>query len=283
MKPKPEIATVLIESDEQYEYADKQRLDLLLEILKEFASKTQDSGILLFPAGYFHTSHFKPSTKYEKFISPIKEALNKIKNRRIVVVFGVDGRNTSKTSKGFKDQIALAINRSGVIAAARKFHPAPGEEEYVEPATDYLAEENGKSRIFDLNGKRFYLAVCYDVYAIKNYKNPTEALSKPKKKVDAILNCIHGFNPTGPGSGDSYWARKGMAGASRKWRCPVYGSAIFFEGKKIKNWPGGVLCKDKMNESIQDWKYADNKIKKANQFEVPSSKESAIVSFQILK
>lgn len=183
----PWIATALIESNEKYGYTDNQkRFHLLLKILKETASKTRGSGILLFPAGYFQTSRFKPSTTYQKWINPIKRSLNQIRNRRIVVVIGVDGRNASKGRFPiFKDQIALAVDRSGIIAVAKKFHPTAGEKNTTVVAEDYLAKEKGKSRIVGLNGKRFYLAVCYDCMGVKrNRSNPN---------VNGILNLIHQF------------------------------------------------------------------------------------------
>lgn len=293
MKPKLGIATVLIdEANEQYEDADnKQRLTFFKKILNEVKSETKGSGILLFPAGYFHTSHCKPSTGYlqspecQQFIRPIKEALNEIKNRRIVVVFGVDGRNTSKTSKGFKDQIALAINRSGVIAAARKFHPAPGEEEYVKLAKNYLEEEEGESRIFGLNGKSFYLAVCYDLVGINQKKLPN-----PKAEpVNAILNCIHRFERSStPGGGSTHWA-KSMAGASIIWKCPVYGSVVFYGGAFPVKWPSGVSVNSSWEKNIPAWKYTDNSkykdnlIKKANLSNMKLSKGSTQISVRIFK
>ena len=265
----PWIATVLIESNEQYGHTDnKPRLHLLLKILKETASKTRGSGIILFPAGFFTSNRFKPSTKYQQWIKPIKRELNKIKNRRIVVVFGVDGRNSSKGQfPMFRDQIALAVDRTGLISVARKFNPIGSEKETTLLAKDYLAKENGKSRIFELNGKRVYLAVCYDIYfRQRDLQNPG---------ADVILNCIHRFNsrsdPSGA-SGDTYWARHGFAGASMLWKCEVYGSAVFYGRRVPERWPSGVMV-DANIKNTKTWRYEDNLIKKGKKLMLPLQKK----------
>ena len=266
----PWIATVLLEEfQERYGHTDnKKRLQILLKILKETASKTRDSGILLFPAGFFQTARFKPSTKYQQWISPIKRSLNQIRNRRIVVVIGVDGRNASKGQiPMFKDQVALAIDRSGIMAEARKFHPTNGEMGFTVLAKDYLAQENGRSRIFELNGKRFYLAVCYDCMGIKrNRLNPN---------VNGVLNLIHQFSARcqcetetcrceNNASGDVYWARHGLAGASLIWGASAYGSVIFYRRKIPERWPSGVITHRK-NGNTKTWRYEDNIIKRENE------------------
>jgi predicted amidohydrolase len=233
------VATVLLESHKKkYGHTDNQdRLKTLLAILKETVSKTKDSGILLFPAGYFHTSNFRTnSDQYYKFTVPIIKALKQINNRKIVVCVGVDGYNVNNVNGStpvFKDQIALALDFNGIVAAARKFHPTAGEKNGKGEtilARDYLSKEKGKSRIFEVNGQKFYLTVCYDIYGIKhkNFQNPN---------VDGILNLVHRFTARcqceteickcDSLSGDVYWVKNGMAGASMKWGVPVYASTIF--------------------------------------------------------
>jgi len=261
----PWIATVLIESNEQYGHTDnKQRLKLLLKILKETSSQNQGSGIILFPAGYFQTSRFKPSARYHQFVNPIKRALKKTRNRRIVVVFGVDGRNASKRRFPiFKDQIALAVDQNGIATEARKYHPTTGEKSTAVVAKNYLVKENGKPRTLELNGKRFYLAVCYDLYGIRQ-----RSLQNPG--VDGVLNLIHQFTARcqceteickcGSASGDVYWAKNGMVGASMKWNCPIYGSVVFFNRKIPERWPSGVLVKGSV-KNTKTWRYEENQIR----------------------
>lgn len=47
---------------------------------------------------------------------------------------------------------------------------------------------------------------------------------------------IRGYGP----SGDVDFARKGFAGASQQWDCPVFGTAVFFDRAIPENWPTGV-------------------------------------------
>ncbi len=278
----PWIATVLIESNEQYGHTDnKQRLKLLLKILKETSSKNQGSGIILFPAGYFQTEiHKVNSSQYYKFTIPIVKSLRKIKSD-IVICFGIDGFNMSKGPVSmFTDQIAMALNREGILACGRKFNPTYGEKEVTNLAKDYLVKEKGKSRIFELNGKKFYLAVCYDLYGIrqKGLKNPG---------VDGVLNCIHQFTARcdceteickcGSASGDVYWAKNGMAGASMKWGVPVYGAVVFYGRKVPERWPSGVLV-DGNIKNTKTWCYEDNLIAKGHELIVVSLEETARLS-----
>ena len=278
----PWIATALIESNEKYGFtnnSNKPRLYLLLKILKETSSQKSGSGIILFPAGYFQTSRFKPSTKYQQWIKPIKRELNKIKNRRIIVVFGVDGRNSSKGQFPiFKDQIALAVDRSGILAAARKFHPTAGEKGTAVVAENYLAKERGRPRMFGINGRNFYLAVCYDLYGIRQKDLPNPGVN------GGVLNMIHQFTARcqcetemckcGAASGDVYWAKNGMAGASMKWKCPVYGSVVFYGRKIPARWPSGVLANGK-NGSTKTWRYDDNFIESVDAFNMVLHQEKA--------
>ena len=48
---------------------------------------------------------------------------------------------------------------------------------------------------------------------------------------------------SGVSSGDSYYARHGFGGASKKWACPVFGAAVFFGRKVPERWPSGVMWK----------------------------------------
>lgn len=283
MKKKPPwISTVLLEEfQERYGHTDNQkRLNLLLKILKETSSNTRGSGILLFPAGYFQTSHFKPSTKYQQWIKPIKRELNKIKNRRIVLVFGVDGRNASKGRLPiFKDQIALAVDRKGIVAEGRKFYPTAGEKNTTVLAKDYLTKENGKPRMFILSGKTFYISTCYDLYGQKHFPNPG---------VNGVLNLIHQFTSRcqcetdickcGSASGDVYWAKNGMAGASMKWKCPIYGSVVFYNRKIPERWPSGVMVGANI-KNTKTWRYEDNLIDKDEESNVILPKETATYQF----
>jgi len=264
--PKLRIATVLIESNEQYGKTDNdKRLQNLLKIIKETSRKTSGSSLILFPAGYFNTGRLRAnSDNYRQWTVPIKQTLSKLKKKRIVVCVGIDGRlKRNDPTISPKDQLALAIERSGIIGAARKFHPTKFEKDKIQLADDYRSKLGNKPRIIELNGRRFYLSVCYDIFGIrqKNLPNPG---------VDGILNLIHKFTARcqcetkrcqcGATSGEVYFARNGMAGASLKWNCPVYASTSFFNRKIPERWPSATKCKQNLI-STKNWTYSKNQIK----------------------
>ena len=269
----PRVATVLMESKGQYGRTDnEERLKVLLETIKKTTPKTTGSGIILFPAGYLQTGRFKPSyKKYHQWTTPIKRALTLIKNRRVIICFGIDGRfNLENPLKSPKDQIVLAVDRTGVIAAARKFHPTKSEKSEIEVADNYLAGEKNKPRIFKLSGKRYYLAVCYDVFGIcqRNLPNPgVDGILNPIHKFTARCQCEGEICKCGATSGEVYFARHGMAGASMKWGVPVYGSVVFYERKIPTKWPCGVLVGGK-SLNMKAWKYEDNALIIFDKFDI---------------
>lgn len=58
-----------------------------------------------------------------------------------------------------------------------------------------------------------------------------------------------------------------------KWKCPVYGSVVFYGRKIPERWPSGVLA-DERNESTKTWRYEDNLIEGVDGFEFKSSEDS---------
>lgn len=60
-------------------------------------------------------------------------------------------------------------------------------------------------------------------------------------------------------AGDVDFARKGFAGASQQWQCPVFGTATFFGREVPENWPSGVLFTDR-DKSVRHFKYEDKKM-----------------------
>jgi len=227
------ITTVMIQSDRKV--SNKIRLNELSKIIDSVSS-----DIFVFPAGWFSAGRRKAKNLYDFVESEISQVANDS-----VICFGVDGRVRKPWPK---DQTILAIDSNGIVACARKFYATSGEKSYLNIAKDYISKEQDFPRIFNIGEKNFYLAVCYDSFGIRQ-KNIS------KIGVNGIINCIHGFYPVGQGnSGDSYFARHGLAGASNFWKCPVFGSAIFFNRKISLNWPSGVLSKKKSCE----WSYKDN-------------------------
>lgn len=266
------VGTVILESRKQFRKTDnKERITALLEIVQETANRETGPGILVFPCGYFHTGKLKANPRnYNRWVNAIKSKLGTINNEEVVVCFGIDG-GTGKTSAigPHEDQIALAVDKRGIIAMGRKFYPTSGEMKTTRLAPDYLSQENGTPRIFSLNGKKFYLAVCYDIFGIK-YD------SLPNPGVNGILNFIHKFTPRcqcqentctcEPASGDVYFVKNGLVGASRQWNCPVWGSVVFFNRPIPPKWPAGVFW-NQNGKHLRYWKYSDNPIQIQSEFE----------------
>ena len=232
-------ALIQIESNNWDVIDHLKKLALLSSIL---SGLTQDTDILVLPAGFFNVKNKKP----EAIFADIEKALiDKIRRRHknLVICFGVDSIYNNKK----KDQLALSVNRTGIVSIARKFHHTDNDINLADSAFEI---ENGKSRCFEIKNKRAYLAVCYDIYGISNHKLKNEL------GCDFVLGLIHGFGKTG---GDSDFARKGLAGAAKQWGCHVYGSAVFSENRNPVNWPSGVEWRHG-EESVKGFKYEDIRI-----------------------
>jgi hypothetical protein len=215
-------------------------------------------GIILFPAGMFYTEEKPASTFYNRVQETLIPVLKQTTSH-IIVCTGVDSA---------RDQIAIAVDKTGIIAKGRKFYTAPGEAQ-IKLAPDFLSEEDGKSRRFELNCTRYYMCVCYDIFGLRH-----KDLSNPG--VDVVLNLVHCFYQPGEGpSGLALFAKHGLAGASKQWKCPVFATAVFFKPNIPTHWPTGVYW-NQGDKSTREWRYSDNPIKPANSFE-PEVEEGAAV------
>jgi hypothetical protein len=263
------IATVILQSNASFGKTDnKSRRDALRNILNETIKRNKGDGVILFPGGYFNSRRRKAKTMYSTVSNQIKELLQTSK-RNVVVCVGIDGRLGRYYPK---DQLALAVNKKGIIPIARKFYPTAAEKDSIQIAPSHESLEDGKPRVFSFNGRRYSLAVCYDIFGIRKK-------SLPNPGVDVILNTVHQFTcrckckcrkkedcKCWSASGYTDFARKGFAGASKEWGCPVFGSVSFLalHGKWRKytcpippNWPSGVFW-NQGKKDIKKWKYADN-------------------------
>jgi len=213
------ICTALIQIplDNWDKIANADKFEILSIIL---SNMTKDTDILVLPAGFLNSKNKRPETIFAETENQLIKLIKK-HNHNLFICLGVDGR--SKT-----DQLALTVNQTGVISVARKFHHMNNN---VELADNAFALENNKPRYFSIKGKRPYLAVCYDIFGISKFKLDNE------KKCDFIIGLIHGFRSSG---GDSDFARKGLAGASKQWGVHTYASAVFSENRNPINWPSGV-------------------------------------------
>jgi len=246
------IATIIIETNGSP--GNEQRMKNLSALINNLIvtkeSVNQDDGIILLPARYFDSGDQSADSLFPWLAKEIIYVLSNIQ-RKIFVVAGVDG---CKLDKFASDQLAIAIDKTGIKAIGRKFHPVEEEKGHICAATDYRIGEIGYPRIISLNDRTFYIAVCYDVFGIKN-------LHLQNPGIDSILSCIHGFTVKGEGgSGDSMFTRHGLAGASKQWNCPIYSSAVFLKRKMPQNWPAAILW-NQGDKITREWRYADNPIK----------------------
>jgi hypothetical protein len=254
------IATVVVASDGNYD--NQSRLALMRKVMRE-ADGIAD--VLVFPAGYYRTKG-RPSTRLESFAEQMREIITSAQHE-IIVCFGIDGRVTNDQ---VKDQTAVAIGTDGVIASSRKFQPTEDEYGFIDVAPSPFIGEGQYPRIFEIAGKRTFLAVCYDSYGIRQ-----RSLENPD--IDMVFNLVHKFNPRPePCSSTQYFAMYGFAGSSREWGCPTFGAAVFFNRRIPPRWPTGVLW-NQGAKGIKSWRYTDNPLKPSQEFEIENSTEKALV------
>ncbi len=253
------VATVILQSNGRY--PNDERLEVLSQIVGKIVDKTEGDGVILFPGGWFSACKEKARILYKWIEGHLREILKS--KRKIIACIGIDGRDA-------KDQIVVAISEKGIEAIGRKFHPAPEEKGYVELAKDHLSKEENKSRVFDLNERKYFLCACYDSFGIKQK-------GIANFRIDVILDLVHGFYPKGEGgSGDVYFAKHGFAGASKEWDCLVFGAAVFFNREIPERWPSGVYWNEG-DKDIKKWRYEDNPIKPQVEFKVSIKEGVALV------
>lgn len=240
------VATVILQSNG--EYSNDERLKGLSQIVDLLAKETAGDGVILFPGGWFSAKKQRAQTLYKLVGEQVGCTLSKI-DRNLIACLGIDGRETSKWAK---DQIGIAINKKGIEAIGRKFCAAPGEEGHVELAKDHLSKEENKSRVFELNGRKYFLCACYDCFGIRKREISNFG-------IDVILDLVHGFGGD-YGKGHPYFAKLGFSWTSKLWNCFVFGAAVFFHPIKPNNWPSGVYW-NQGNKSTRKWRYEDNPIK----------------------
>jgi hypothetical protein len=238
------IATVSLESNLQKDLSipDKaksknpNRKKCLNSIINDLSDRFPGKGIILFPGGWFNTDSARVSTYYSELENEIKEIFQGLSPARIqdfIVCIGLDGYIDSN---GFdRDQVAMAINSEGIIALGRKFYPSGEEREKAEicKADSHIVTENGYHRIFTFDGISHYMAECNDIYGPKQLHLP-----KPDEtRIDVLLNLVHFFfpPPIRPHSVTSF-VRKGLAGASKQWDVPVFGSVVFVGRPISSDW-----------------------------------------------
>lgn len=210
-------AIIQIPLDNWDKIANADKFKLLASILTNL---NKDTDILILPAGFLNSRSKRPETIFDETEKEVTKLINKY-NDNLFICFGIDGRHKT-------DQLALTVNKTGIICIARKFHHMDNS---IHLADNAFALEQNKQRHFLVKGKRPYLAVCYDIFGISKFKLDNETNS------DFIIGVIHGFGSSG---GDSDFARKGLGGASKQWKVHSYASAVFSDNRNPTNWTSGV-------------------------------------------
>ena len=219
------IATITLETEcGKDPRSNEYRLSGMKRIVEDVIEKTEGDGIILFPAGWLNTGKERADTIYPQV------------NRHIFVVIGIDGYQTEEGND--RDQIGIAVDKHGIQAIGRKHHCTIDDIDAGLIAAKGPNElEQGKPRIFELNGAKYYLAVCYDITWAHNVR----PVSVPE--VSAILNIIHIFAKD-YAKGFSDFVRKGMGLESKYWKCPVFASVKFIDGRTIPDkWSTGIYWK----------------------------------------
>ncbi|WP_147333150.1 hypothetical protein [Archangium gephyra] len=227
------IVTVLVESGTDA-VSISARLDATRRVLAVMAEIVGNRpALVIFQAGWFDSKSHPAIKALHQYELELRRMLGETGLDRLVIAFGVDGRNG-------RDQLAAVLSSSGFKVVARKFHPTEDEMSPEEPlllAEHWEAGESGYSRIAEILGHKIFIAVCYDTFGIPQ-------LQLPRPDVDAVVCHLHLFGPRKSNyvSGDSYFARLGLAGASRQWSVPVFAAAQFLHRPIPARWPSGVLC-----------------------------------------
>lgn len=258
------LATVTLESgSDKNSEKNEERLNCALAVADRVTSTVPGDCVVLFPGGWFHTGSAPADRIIASVAAEMQERLATYPND-LVLAFGIDGL---MTVEGYdRDQLGLAVGRQGLIALGRKFHLSGGDKlGNVIKAESHLAREQGYNRVFALNGRRFFIAVCYDI------KGP-DALRLPNPGVDVILNMVHYFFPPPPRgekkdpnaerplSGVSDNVRKLVAGASKQWKCPAFATATFVNRGITEKYRTGMYWR-MGGESVMKCEMDDNSLR----------------------
>jgi len=220
-------------------FDNESRYLLLNEIIKIIDYNVNS---ITLPAGFLNFDNFGKND-----LQLVERRISKIlidNEKDIVVCFGID------VDKSIH-QFGIAVSPKGILSVGRKFFPTDEEKNKIVIANSFEEKEFGYERTFNWKSKKYFLAVCYDCFGIKHKQ-------LPNKGIDYIINLVHEFFPHGEsGSGEVYFAKHGIAGASKQWNCPTFASAVFVNRDVPMNWQSGIIW-NKGNLSTRLWKYEDN-------------------------
>jgi hypothetical protein len=248
MTKKLSIVTVVLECKSSESPTNRYRADILQKVLKTFGQK----DIILLPARFYKVAAL--NSEEEASLTNNVRYMLRSANSDAIVCFGID---VFEKDDPENEQIAIAIDKSGIIAKGRKFTLDYNETtSNGKIATSYNSKEDGYDRYIKCKGKRLYMAICYDLFGVKK-------LEGADLNADIVLSLSHRFVRKGGGSGASRFARLGFGDASQQLKCPVFGSAVFFERAVPKDWPTGFIYTGR-EKSPTKICYADNNLQGHN-------------------
>ena len=198
-------------------------------IITPILQSRSGEGIILFPAGWIHTGSSEAHIPEDAVCLAVTSILKHYSSDTLVCI-GIDGK--MDTSRFDHDQIALLIDKHGIKQRVRKFCASPQEKDVISHDLESF-EEAKISHIFSFKGKNFFISVCYDICA---NKPAPKGIGVTNPGVNYILNLVHRFPKSGEGSGVWYFVRDNFGGASRDWKCPVFGTGIFIERDIADSW-----------------------------------------------
>lgn len=253
-----DVSVLTVVSSSCHGYSNRPRRGALEEVLDAATERISGALVLVFSGGWFDAGSRPAHALLPWVEQEVAGAIRRTKRTRLVVSVGLDGSDGA-------DQLAVAVTRDGVVACGRKFHPTEGERKRgkIRLAERWDAAEVWRRepypRSFRLADRGFYLAVCYDIFGIKEGE-----FTSPD--VDAVLEHVHHFEAgSGKGSGFVNFARHGLAGAASRWGRPIFAAATFYDRAVPEGWPSGVAWRGR-GASTTTFEYGDNLIEPAAEF-----------------
>ena len=246
------LVTVCIQGrPAQRDHTNTRRLAWLPSLIEEIDKKWRGLDAGVFPGGFLRIRTCIGDLDYAGrakalrgagFVDPIKDAAGALKHSSgALIIFGVDGPNYPDGS--VRDQLCVAVDKSGVVGIARKIFPVKGDE--ADGLLCYDPDFSESKRVVTLaSGRRAILLACYDMFGVAergdiNGKRAgsirwigagdnemergdrqggfRERLAQNLAAFRGLLNgvtvgitAIHGFE----GSSTGFWQRHGIASCS---------------------------------------------------------------------
>jgi hypothetical protein len=225
-------------------------LNLLANIVEQINRRWSNLDPVIFPGGFLRSNKCIGSFSYIErtralkmagFVDPIKKAVETLsRSSSCIIVLGIDGPDYPNGDCG--DQLAVAVDKTGVAGIARKIFPVKGDE--ADWLLCYDSDFGERHRVVKLrSGGKAILAACYDMFGIAERGNISKSraqnihwigtyddqVERGKQRFSDILKAnladftkllatdvtvgiaaIHQF----PGSSTGFWQRHGIAACS---------------------------------------------------------------------